>query len=658
MNVSLYSNGYLKFWVKSTTQLKVDLEGPQGTKGTKYIASTTNTWKEMSLAITNFTGAVLTNMYGLFEITGESAASFYVDNVRWEGTPPTNQAPQVNAGTDQNVTLPSYSTLNATVTDDGLPAGTLTLTWSKISGPGTVAFTNTATANTRAHFSTNGTYVLRLTATDSALYSYDEIQITVSAAAGTNTAPVVNAGSDFAINLPASAMLDGWASDDGLPSGYLSYEWTKVSGPGSVTFTNTATPNTRASFSTNGTYVLRLTANDMALSGNDDVQVTVNQATTNQSADVSAAYLSVTRPADPGMLTFTDCSFDIVNNGPVALSSEWVMAYYYLSSNAVFGDSDDRKIGDTGFTLSIEAGETYPIGLTTVGLSNMVDEWTWNLVTAGTYRVYTKLFLPDGSPTDPNTNNNYTASSTFAFTPTPADVWLTNLVVQRSTDTSRRTFTNCQFSIVNYGPTTVTNESIFIDFFLSSDTTFGNGDDAKIGDVGLTLSISPGYGWNITLSGTGLDNMSRFWTEFMVPNSNYYVYAKQRVYDGSPYDPYPSNDFTRTVSTFPYVAETRLTVNGAYSNGNISVSLDSDWFEFTTTSNGTVTIDTQAGTLTDNYMYLFGPNNRTTLIEEDDDDGTGNMAQIVRSLNAGTYHVKIEGYSILYTGTYTIRVTQ
>ena len=60
----------------------------------------------------------------------------------------------------------------------------------------------------------------------------------------------------------------------------------------------------------------------------------------------------------------------------------------------------------------------------------------------------------------------------------------------------------------------------------------------------------------------------------------------------------------------------------------------------------------------DNYMYLYGPNNTTSLIEVDDDDGTGFMARIVRSLSPGTYHVRIRSYYAAGTGTYTIRVTQ
>jgi hypothetical protein len=86
-NMSAYSNGYLKFWVRSSQQLKVDLEGPQYTKSTVYIASTTNTWKEFSLPISSFSGVNLSQMYGLFEVTAESPGTFYIDYVRWSKTP-------------------------------------------------------------------------------------------------------------------------------------------------------------------------------------------------------------------------------------------------------------------------------------------------------------------------------------------------------------------------------------------------------------------------------------------------------------------------------------------------------------------------------------------------------------------------------------------
>jgi hypothetical protein len=94
---------------------------------------------------------------------------------------PPNQSPVINAGTDQTITLPAGATLSGSVTDDALPLapGLLTWGWAKFSGPGTVTFGNLSALNTTAGFSTNGSYVLRLTASDGALAASDDLVLTV-----------------------------------------------------------------------------------------------------------------------------------------------------------------------------------------------------------------------------------------------------------------------------------------------------------------------------------------------------------------------------------------------------------------------------------------------------------------------------------------------
>jgi hypothetical protein len=99
---------------------------------------------------------------------------------------------------------------------------------------------------------------------------------TVSASGPANQAPSVNAGSDQTITLPSGVSLDGNVNDDALPNGTLTTTWSKASGPGSVTFGNANEVDTTASFSQNGTYVLRLGADDGALSSSDDITITVN----------------------------------------------------------------------------------------------------------------------------------------------------------------------------------------------------------------------------------------------------------------------------------------------------------------------------------------------------------------------------------------------
>jgi hypothetical protein len=94
----------------------------------------------------------------------------------------------------------------------------------------------------------------------------------------TNRAPVVNAGPDVTITLPATVSLTGTASDDGQPSppAKLTAAWSQVSGPGTVTFGSANALSTTASFSAAGTYTLRLSVSDSALTSTDDVIVTVN----------------------------------------------------------------------------------------------------------------------------------------------------------------------------------------------------------------------------------------------------------------------------------------------------------------------------------------------------------------------------------------------
>ena len=133
--------------------------------------------------------------------------------------------------------------------------------------------------DTTAGFGKAGTYVLRLTANDGALSSTDDVTVTVQGPA--NQAPVVDAGPDQTVTLPAHR--PGRHRHRRRPARAgrsVTTGWTKVSGPGTVTFGDPAAVDTTASFSGAGTYVLRLSANDGALSSADDITVTVKARTT------------------------------------------------------------------------------------------------------------------------------------------------------------------------------------------------------------------------------------------------------------------------------------------------------------------------------------------------------------------------------------------
>jgi hypothetical protein len=257
-----------------------------------------------------------------------------------------NQAPSVNAGPDQTITLPGSANLSAVATDDGLPGGALTYRWSVISGSG-VTFAYQA-ASTQASFAASGTYTLRVTASDGQLSSSDDLVVTVKPAANnapaggtqtinlpsggstpttqaatgsTNTAPVVSSGPSQVVALGARVSLAGTATDDGLPNGQLTYQWSVVQGTG-VVFTTPQSLTTDATFPAVGTYMLRITASDGELSTANDLWIVVQPAS-NQPPKVSAGPTqSITLPANANLVaTVTD---DGLPSGK--LTYEWTVA--------------------------------------------------------------------------------------------------------------------------------------------------------------------------------------------------------------------------------------------------------------------------------------------------------------------------------------------
>src|SRR6266536_981283 len=276
--------------------------------------ATTLSWTKQSgpgtVSFTDATAATTTVSFSaagsyVLRLTANDGAlsSFAEVSVTVNPAPVTNTAPSVSIDPVADVTLPAGASLSGHVSDDGLPnpPGATTLAWTKQSGPGTVSFTDATAATTTVSFSTAGSYVLRLTANDGALSGFAEVSVTVNAAAPTNTAPTVSIDPVADVTLPAGTSVSGHVSDDGLPNppGATTLAWTKQSGPGTVSFTDATAATTTVSFSAAGSYVLRLTANDGALSGFAEVSVTVNPAAaTNTAPTVSIDPVAdVTLPA-------------------------------------------------------------------------------------------------------------------------------------------------------------------------------------------------------------------------------------------------------------------------------------------------------------------------------------------------------------------------
>lgn len=208
---------------------------------------------------------------------------------RYVVPPQTNAAPEISAGRDRTATFPNPLRLVGSACDDNLPGGSgLSIQWSKVSGPGLATFSAPGEEVTNVTFSEPGTYVLRLTASDSVHERYSEV--TVTAVPG-NFPPTVAVDSPHSVTLPPGrVLLTGSVTDDGLPAGgVLSMNWTKVSGPGTVTFENAGQVPTYANFDRAGTYVVRLTATDGQLTRSKDVLVQVGGvAANNRPPEVAA----------------------------------------------------------------------------------------------------------------------------------------------------------------------------------------------------------------------------------------------------------------------------------------------------------------------------------------------------------------------------------
>ncbi len=107
-------------------------------------------------------------------------------------------------------------------------------------------------------------------------YSIYELEVYGQSASG---APVVNAGDDVTITLPANEVtIQGEASS--ANSEITQYAWTIVSGPNEPALTGQSTAELTASDLVEGTYVFRLTVTDgNDVTAFDDVKVTVKSVT-------------------------------------------------------------------------------------------------------------------------------------------------------------------------------------------------------------------------------------------------------------------------------------------------------------------------------------------------------------------------------------------
>ncbi|MGH7449823.1 MAG: DUF7594 domain-containing protein, partial [bacterium] len=156
-----------------------------------YIHGSDHAWKQdnpwstsntMRVIVDNGSAADPVEVMVTMNMSKPSTA-FTFNRKPWSSQTIVNMPPCVNAGPNQSITGMS-ATLAGSATDDGDPNGSLTTTWSKASGPGTVTFENANALATTASFSANGIYILRLTADDGQLQKDSEVTIAVNTSLG------------------------------------------------------------------------------------------------------------------------------------------------------------------------------------------------------------------------------------------------------------------------------------------------------------------------------------------------------------------------------------------------------------------------------------------------------------------------------------------
>jgi hypothetical protein len=191
------------------------------------------------------------------------------------------------------------------------------------------------------------------------------------ATASSNNPPSVNAGQDQLITYPANQVnLSGIASDDGLPNppGQLLVQWTKFSGPGSVSFSAQNSPNTTATFSAPGLYQIRFSASDSAIFRSDLVEINVydpnNQGGSGPGPGPGASsnmtrFVGCMDPKNPSHLQNEPICFNLASPG------NWLLKIYSKTGAEVkeFSGSDAAGVHQLTWNRKDDSGNLVASGI-------------------------------------------------------------------------------------------------------------------------------------------------------------------------------------------------------------------------------------------------------------------------------------------------------
>ncbi len=316
----------------------------------------------------------------------------YVINV-WDN-------PVANAGTDQQV----CSTFNATLA--GNTHAGATGNWAQVSGPGTVSFTNPANPTATATVSAYGVYVFSWTLLNVTCTSSDNVTVVYTELA--NAGPDQQKCGTLTATMAANIIVGGTGT------------WAKVSGPGTVTFTDAANPVSGVTVSAYGSYVLSWTSVSGVCSSTDNVTVTFAEAADagpdQQKCGVLAASLAANTPtvgagawsqvSGPGTVTFS---------GPTTPTSQATVSLYgtytfrWTITNVSCNTTDDVVVS---YARAADAGpDQWKCGILSATLAGNTSE-------AGT-GAWAKVSGPGtvtfSNPSSPSSTADVSGYGTYIF---------------------------------------------------------------------------------------------------------------------------------------------------------------------------------------------------------------------------------------------------
>jgi hypothetical protein len=129
-----------------------------------------------------------------------------------------NHAPLVDAGEIRYTTVNEPIAMDASVTDIDA-SDTITLTWSKLDGPGTVTIEDPSITDTELTFNAAGTYHLQLTASDGHQSRSDTLMVVVTAAAPPSSLATTLVASTSPATSPVTLVKPGLATLTATVSG-------------------------------------------------------------------------------------------------------------------------------------------------------------------------------------------------------------------------------------------------------------------------------------------------------------------------------------------------------------------------------------------------------------------------------------------------------